>query len=186
MFDLDGTLVDTLPVCYLAFRRALERVGAPSLTDAEIHALFGPSEEGMLQRVLPRDWEGALPAYFKDDAALITGKSIVTATMSVHHFGLADMFDAIEAGSPNGVVKAEAIGRLLARWQVKPSDAVYVGDGAADMHAAREAGVIAAGAAWAPGTSVEQLTTARADVIFTDASEFWAWLDARTREIRTR
>ena len=43
LFDLDGTLVDTLPICYLAFRGALERAGAPTLTDAEIHALFGPS-----------------------------------------------------------------------------------------------------------------------------------------------
>jgi phosphoglycolate phosphatase-like HAD superfamily hydrolase len=65
LFDLDGTLVDTLPVCYVAFRRAVEMAGAPTMTDSEIHALFGPSEEGMLQRALPDDWERVVPAYFE-------------------------------------------------------------------------------------------------------------------------
>jgi phosphoglycolate phosphatase-like HAD superfamily hydrolase len=212
LFDLDGTLVDTLPICYLAFRGALERAGAPTLTDAEIHALFGPSEEGMMQRVRPEDWERVLPAYFEEyerllascpavvpelvDAlalvrergirtALVTGKSRVTATMSVHHFGLADAFDGIECGSPQGVVKADAIRRLLERWRLSPADAVYVGDGAADMVAAREAGVLAAGAAWAQGARVTELKDARADVIFTDAREFRASLDAATRGIAT-
>src|SRR5437867_12625634 len=113
LFDLDGTLVDTLPICYLAFRGALEGAGAPTVTDGEIHALFGPSEEGMLQRVLPDDWERALPGYFEEyggllascpavipelgaalallrerrvRTALVTGKSRVTAIMSVRHF----------------------------------------------------------------------------------------------------
>jgi phosphoglycolate phosphatase-like HAD superfamily hydrolase len=207
LFDLDGTLVDTLPICYLAFRGALEGAGAPTLTDAEIHALFGPSEEGMMQRVLPENWERVLPAYFEEyrrllascpavvpelvDAlallrerrirtALVTGKSRVTAIMSVQHFRLDDAFEAIECGSPQGVVKADAIRRLVERWHVSPADAVYVGDGAADMVAAREAGVLAAGAAWAHGVRVADLKDARADVIFADAREFLAWLDAAT------
>jgi phosphoglycolate phosphatase-like HAD superfamily hydrolase len=212
LFDLDGTLVDTLPICYLAFRGALERAGAATMTDDEIHALFGPSEEGMMQRVLPEDWERVLPTYFEEyqkllascprvlpeltaalallrkrgiHTALVTGKSRVTATMSVHHFCFDDAFDAIECGSPQGVVKADAIRRLLERWHLSPADAVYVGDGAADMVAAREAGVLAAGAAWAQGARVRDLEDARADVVFTDAGEFLAWLDGATQGAAT-
>ena len=212
LFDLDGTLVDTLPICYLAFRGALEGAGAPTMTDGDIHALFGPSEEGMLQRVLPNDWERVLPAYFDEyrrllpscpvvapevsaalallrerriSTALVTGKSRVTATMSVQHFGLDDAFDAIECGSPQGVVKAAAIRRLLERWRLPPADAVYVGDGASDMVAAREAGVLAAGAAWAHGVRATDLKDAGADLIFTDAREFLTWLDAATRGLAT-
>jgi beta-phosphoglucomutase-like phosphatase (HAD superfamily) len=48
IFDLDGTLVDTLPVCFAAFRRAFERLGGPPHSDDAIRALFGPSEEGMM------------------------------------------------------------------------------------------------------------------------------------------
>src|SRR3989442_10148617 len=66
--------------------------------------------------------------------------------MSLRHFGLDDAFDAVEPGSPEGVVKTPAIRRLLERWRLRPEDAVYVGDGASDMRAAHEAGVIAAGA----------------------------------------
>jgi pyrophosphatase PpaX len=208
LFDLDGTLVDTLPICYVAFRRALEMGGAATMSDSQIHSLFGPSEEGMLQRALPNDWERVLPAYFaaygqllsscpavipeigaalvllrrhRIRTGLVTGKSPVTAIMSLRHFGLDDAFEVVECGSPQGVVKAAAIRRILAQWSMAPDAAIYVGDGAADMLAAREVGVVAAGAAWAQGARVAELKDAGAEVIFTDAAEFVAWLDAQTR-----
>src|SRR5262249_12894821 len=78
----DGTLVDTFAICYRAFRRAVERSGGRALDDAEVHALFGPSEDGMMQRVLP--------------VGLVTGKTRVTAEMSLRHFGLDHIFEAVE------------------------------------------------------------------------------------------
>lgn len=208
LFDLDGTLVDTLPICYLAFRRAVDRAGGPSLSDAQIHALFGPSEDGMMQRVLPGGWQNALDVYFEEYArllptcsavmpelaaalallrrrrlftALVTGKSRTTATMSLRHFGLDELMDAVETGSPDGVVKAPAIRRLVEHWRLPPTQTVYVGDAAADVLAARDAGVIAAGAAWAYGARVAELEAAGADVVFTEAGEFLAWLESNTR-----
>jgi phosphoglycolate phosphatase-like HAD superfamily hydrolase len=65
IFDLDGTLVDTLPVCFVAFREACARVGAPVQSVAEIRALFGPSEEGMMQRVIPDRWQDGVAAYLE-------------------------------------------------------------------------------------------------------------------------
>jgi hypothetical protein len=44
------------------FRNALAAVGGPSLTDAEIQAGFGPSEDGMFQRLVPARWEEAFTA----------------------------------------------------------------------------------------------------------------------------
>ena len=207
LFDLDGTLADTLAMSCLAFRRAVERADGRSLSDAEIKAHFGPSEDGMLQRVLPDGWQRAydlyldefvrvLPTCRVDDAmaaalrllrqrrvrtAVVTGKSRPTALLSLKHFGIADAFDAIETGSPAGIVKAEAIQRLLAGWRLAPAQAVYVGDAAADMRAAREAGVTAAGAAWGYGGDEMDLQAAGADVVFTNAGQCLAWLDARTR-----
>jgi HAD superfamily hydrolase (TIGR01509 family) len=208
LFDLDGTLVDTLAICYLAFRRAVESAGGRTLGDAEIHALFGPSEDGMMQRVFPRGWKRALKHYFEEyerllptcaevipevasalallrrrqvRTALVTGKSRTTAMMSVRHFGLGDAFDAVETGAPHGVVKADAIRRLLKRWRLAPECAVYVGDAAADMRAARAAGAVAVGAAWAFGARADEGKNAGADVVFSDAGEFLAWLDASPR-----
>ena len=49
IFDLDGTLADTLPVCYAAFRAAFHRyVPERTFSDAEITSFFGPNEEGVI------------------------------------------------------------------------------------------------------------------------------------------
>jgi len=42
IFDLDGTLTDTFPVCFVAFREALQAFTGRSYTDEEIVARFGP------------------------------------------------------------------------------------------------------------------------------------------------
>jgi phosphoglycolate phosphatase-like HAD superfamily hydrolase len=62
IFDLDGTSADTFAICFATFRNALAHVGGPALTDAEILAAFGPSEDGMFQRVVPARWEEAFTA----------------------------------------------------------------------------------------------------------------------------
>lgn len=206
LFDLDGTLVDTFAICYLAFRRAVERSGGRALSDVEVHALFGPSEDGMMQRVLPAGWRDALTLYFEEydrllptcapvlagvgsalellrrrkiPVGLVTGKTRVTAEMSLRHFRLDHIFAAVETGSPRGVVKADAIRRVVARWGVDAADVIYVGDAQADMLAAHDTGAMAVGAAWASGVQFEDLKRGKPDVIFTDANEFRAWLAAR-------
>jgi phosphoglycolate phosphatase-like HAD superfamily hydrolase len=206
LFDLDGTLVDTLSISYEAFRNAVLASSGPRLTDADIHRMFGPSEDGMMQHVLPNGWHNALDLYFAEyerllptcptvipelvavlghlrargiRTGLVTGKSRVTAIMSLRHFGL-DAFDAVETGSPTGIVKAEAIAHLLDGWGIARDAAIYVGDGALDMLAAREAGVTAIGAAWAYGSRALELEPAGANLIFTDAGDFAAWLRSAT------
>jgi pyrophosphatase PpaX len=198
--------VDSLAVSCLAFRRAVEAVGGPVLTDADVRALFGPSEDGMMRRVLPDGWEKAMDAYVEQFAqllpacaplspelhaalclcrerrvptALVTGKSRVTALRSLRHFGMEDLFDAVETGSPEGGVKRAAIRGLLERWRVAPAEAIYVGDAASDMHDARAEGAVGVGAAWAGGSAAE-LAAAGAGHVFTDAREFLAWLRSRT------
>ncbi len=205
IFDLDGTLADTLPACYAAFRSACTQLGGPDYTDAQIRELFGPSEEGMVQRAMPDRWPQALavllqeyqrhlarcPGVFPSVAsalarlrerrvplALVTGKGPQTTAMSLAHFGLHAMFDAVETGSPQGVVKAAAITRVVEAWGVTPGEVIYVGDAVADMHAAAEAGVLGVAAAWAPGAIEAELAATRPHALFTDAAAFEAWLVA--------
>jgi pyrophosphatase PpaX len=203
IFDLDGTLADTLPACFAAFRTACAKLGGPAYTDAQIRGLFGPSEEGMVQRAMPACWEEALavlleeyqrhlplcPRLFPSVAsalarlrerriplALVTGKGPKTTTMSLAHFGLDRTFDLVETGSPLGVVKAAAIARIVVAWGMTPREVIYVGDAVADMHAAAEAGVLAVAAAWAPSAIAAELAAASPHRLFTDASEFETWL----------
>jgi pyrophosphatase PpaX len=203
IFDLDGTLADTLPVCYEAFRAACARLGGPVYTDAQIRSLFGPSEEGMVQRAMPQCWPEALavlleeyqrhlalcPGLFPSVAsvldrlrerrvplALVTGKGPQTTAMSLAHFGLEQVFHPVEVGSPAGVVKAQAITRIVTSWSVAPREVIYVGDAVADMQAAAEAGVLGVAAAWAPSAIEAELASARPHRLFTDAGEFETWL----------
>lgn len=43
IFDLDGTLANTLPLCIQAFRQSVEPLTLQPLSDEEIIATFGPS-----------------------------------------------------------------------------------------------------------------------------------------------
>ena len=204
IFDLDGTLGNTLPVCYAAFREALLAHIGRKYTDAEIDALFGPSEEGIIQRVVPADrrvecLETYLAAYerFHDLAprpfpgiaealdslawhglrlGLATGKGPRGVAISLRRLGLAERFDPVEVGSPQGAVKPDAIRRILARWDVTPWRAAYVGDTAYDIVAAREAGVIPLAAAWAPTARCDELLAAQPAALFVDVAELVAWV----------
>ena len=203
IFDLDGTLADTLPACYAAFRGTCERLDGPAYTNEQIRGLFGPSEDGMLQRAMPDRWEKALEILLEEyrrhladcagvfpaiastltllrergvPLALVTGKGPATTTMSLAHFGLDGVFDAVETGSPAGVVKAAAIARVLERWQTPAGSVIYVGDAVADMHAAREVGVLPVAAAWAPSAIPAELEATRPYALFSQANDFRTWM----------
>ena len=205
IFDLDGTIADTFAICFATFRNALACVQGPSMTDAEIQALFGPSEDGMFERVVPARWEAAFAAYLGEyerhlplcavfpgvasalaslreretPTALVTGKSRPTALMSLKQFGLDGVFDPVETGSPSGVVKAAAITRVVAAWGVPAAEVIYVGDAVSDVRAAHEAGVLPIAAAWAPTAVAAELQALRPHALFTDAADFHAWLVSR-------
>ena len=202
IFDLDGTIADTFAICFATFRNALAGVGGPPLTDAEIQARFGPSEDGMFQRVVPARWEEAFAAYLGEyerqlplcavfpgvgeslawlrrchvPLALVTGKSRPTALMSLKQFGLDGVFEPVETGSPSGVVKAAALARVVAEWRVPPGEVIYVGDAVSDIEAAHAAGVLAIAAAWAPTAVAAELDARRHHALFTEAAAFHAWL----------
>jgi pyrophosphatase PpaX len=174
------------------------------LTDAEIHALFGPSEDGMFERVVPARWQEAFTAYLGEyerhlplcavfpgvaaslawlrergvPMALVTGKSRPTALMSLKQFGLDGLFAPVETGSPSGVVKAAAIARVVAGWRVPPGEVIYVGDAVSDVRAAHAANVLPIAAAWAPTAIAAELDAERPHALFTDAGAFQAWLAA--------
>ncbi len=205
IFDLDGTLGDTLPACFVAFRRALKDFSAREYTDAEIAGRFGPSEDGMIQRLVPDRWEDCLRAYLAAyreslpeyarpipgmkeallrlrtrgmNLAIVTGKGPRSAAVTLTHLDLADSFDVVEAGSPEGSVKPAAIRKVLARWGAAPHQVAYVGDTPSDMAAAREAGVIPLGAAWLQTADARGLRAVSPAEIFLTLPHFIRWLEA--------
>lgn len=205
IFDLDGTLGDTLPVCCAAFRRVLMEFVGREFTDPEIMALFGPSEEGIIQRLVPDRWRACLQAYLREyDAAharyrqpfpgieaalraladrhvslaIVTGKGARSAAISLRHLGLAQQFPLVETGSAEGAAKPVGIRRVLARWSAPPERVAYVGDAPYDMQAAREVGVIPLAAAWASTADPDALRARAPLATFRSVERFIAWIEA--------
>lgn len=65
IFDMDGTLADTLPLCIESFRRSIEKLSGKILTDREIIETFGPSEEGVVKKLLPGNYKEGLELYLQ-------------------------------------------------------------------------------------------------------------------------
>lgn len=173
-------------------------------TDEEIAALFGPSEEGMIQRLVPDHWQACLEAYLAEyekestrnarlfpaietalclleergvALAIVTGKGARSAAISLRHLNLAGHFDVVETGSAEGGVKPQAIRKVLTKWGAVPSQVAYVGDAPSDMEAAKEAGVIPLGAAWAATSSAESLRALAPLETFRSVGSFIRWIE---------
>jgi phosphoglycolate phosphatase-like HAD superfamily hydrolase len=62
-FDLDGTLANTLPLCIQAFRQSVETLINRSISDADIIATFGPSEEETIMALAPNHYDKGVSNY---------------------------------------------------------------------------------------------------------------------------
>lgn len=199
IFDLDGTLCDTLPLCIAAFKKALRPFAGRDLSDAEIYSAFGPSEEGVIRRLFPDRYDAAIAAFFhcyRDlhdmcpapfpgivdllgelrrrgvVLALVTGKGIHSAEISLERLGLAGFFADVEAGSPDGPRKPAGIAAVLSRYGLRPEEAVYIGDVVSDITAARRTGVAVYSVAWASTAKPDALAAAGPDRLFASVADF--------------
>jgi pyrophosphatase PpaX len=205
-FDIDGTLADTLPVVYSAFQHVTQQFLGRTYGEEEIARLFGPSEEGIIRRLLPSNqWDDGIKAFYVAyekahascktpyegvDAALVllkkkgvrlavvTGKGAFSANLSLEKLGLMRYFDLIEYGSVSRGIKVSALRRLLRNWGLNPSELAYVGDSPSDMRDAKNVGVIALGAGWGNGVNLNQLKQ-DATKAFPTVSSFIDWINGQ-------
>src|SRR4051794_37931939 len=161
IFDIDGTLADTVPLCVEAFRQAVEPQLHRPLSDEEIKAAFGPDEEGTIIKFNPPDVKKATadfmhyyeslheemcPKPFDGIKELLdtlkskgvclaisTGKGQHTIHISLCLFGIIKYFDKIEKGSPKGSRKPEAIQEIVNEFGVQKDEVLYVGDSPGDV-----------------------------------------------------
>jgi pyrophosphatase PpaX len=192
IFDVDGTLADTLPLCLAAYRHAFGLHGHPDLDDAQITALFGPDDEGIIRRVVGDAWQACYDDFFayytsEHDArvaplpgvrellaalarssvrlTVLSGKGEATARHSLERLGLLEFFDDVVCGSPSGTVKDKRLAEMAKTGEVACAQIAYIADQPPDMFAARKAGVVPIGAAWAAGSSAAALRAAGAAMV---------------------
>ena len=204
IFDLDGTLADTLPLCIQAFRQSVEPLINRPISDAEIIATFGPSEEGTIMALAPNHYDKGVSDYLyyyenlhqmcpvpfdgmKDiletlknkgiRIAMVTGKGKRSTDISLKHFELTHFFKIIETGSPKGARKAEGIQLILdGLTNIRKDEVIYVGDSPGDIIASRKVGIPVVAAAWADTVEPEKLQELTPDELFYTIKDFSHWL----------
>lgn len=204
IFDLDGTLANTLPLCIQAFRQSLEPLINRSISDAEIIATFGPSEEGTIMALAPNHYDKGVADYLhyyeqlhdmcplpfegmKEilqtlenrgvRIAMVTGKGKHSTDISLRHFELAQFFEMIETGSPEGARKTEGIQIILdGLTGIKKDEVIYVGDAPSDITASKKVGIPIIAAAWADTSEPKKLQEMQPDELFYTIKDFGDWL----------
>lgn len=203
IFDLDGTIGNTLPLCIAAFRRSIEPLAGRSVSDREIIDTFGPSEEGTIRALIPEHEERGVEDYLVHyrglhamcadpfdgmkeilelaksrgaRLAMVTGKGARSAVITLDVFGIREFFEIVETGSPDGPRKVQGIGNVLKSFGIAPEESLYIGDTPSDIVSSREAGVPIAAAAWAETAEPERLRELEPDEMFTDVESFKHYL----------
>lgn len=204
IFDLDGTLLNTLPLCYIGFRSTLLKFTGREYSDNEIKDLFGPSEEGVFKKLLPEKWEESLQHYLdiydkshKEYSkpfpgieellsllikrnirlGIVSGKGSGTMTISLRHSGLDKYFEVVQTGSANGANKPTNIKKIISSWNFNPQEVAYVGDMAYDIISAKEAGTVSIGVIWANTMNRQRVLETKPDFAFDMVQKFLEWIE---------
>ena len=202
IFDLDGTLADTLPLCLISFQDAVENISGKRPSKEAVEEYWGYSEIGIVKKLYPQDWETCfeefLKIYKKNHAmccelftgmmdtlellkknsiktALVTGKGKDSCAITLKELGLEKYFEIVETGSEIGSIKPDCIKRVLKEWQFKPQEVYYIGDAVTDMKDSKQVNVKCIAAAWAKTANIDLLKQEEPDMIFCSLEEFHLW-----------
>lgn len=186
VFDLDGTLVDSLATTFDAFNHGILKCGGRRHTPDEIMEYFGPGEAEIFAQIVGRDRAeeayAACRAYLDENIhlvplhdgvgellaalkarriplSIVTGRSWNTTEVILKHHGILNDFVTVIANDHVERPKPAPLGIQLAlsRMKMQPSEIVYVGDSHVDVMAARAAGSRAVAALWDRVASRERL-----------------------------
>ncbi len=204
IFDLDGTLADTLPLCIKSFQLAFEEILGVKYSESEVIKYFGQTEEGIVKSLAPDRWEECLDAYIKIytenhdlcpavfdgvneilefasnnnfKMAMVTGKGVHSVYITLDYYGIRKYFEYVETGSTTGIIKDQCMEKLLKLWQIPANQAVYLGDQPSDITSSKKAGVLPIAVTWASTTNSDLLEAENPYKIFSKTSDFKIWLE---------
>lgn len=205
IFDLDGTLGDTVFVSVEAIVRAVHKHTGKTYTHPEIIDRFGPTEIGIIKKLVPDDvWEASCQTFYEEyknihqkhqigaypgirsildllsahkiRQAIVTGKGAEPAHISLDYFNLNGHFEFIETGWLHSSSKEACIKKVVEAWQIPGENVLYVGDAPSDVAIARRAGVHPISAAWADTANPAELQAQQPEALFEEVSELELWL----------
>jgi pyrophosphatase PpaX len=188
IFDFDGTIADTLPVCFYAFQSVFRKYDDREIDIEEIKDMFGPSETGIIHKnLLNENHEQAIELYYDEynkkhselvpindeidgllrhlkkegfKLGIVTGKARRSLDISLRFLKMEGLFDVIITGDDVEIPKPhpEGIKKALSQLNVKHSNAIFLGDSDADIKAGKEANVYTIGVQWLPNYQTVEFT----------------------------
>jgi phosphoglycolate phosphatase-like HAD superfamily hydrolase len=204
IFDLDGTIGDTVPLCIKAFRESVEPLIKKAVSDSDIMATFGPSEEGTIMALAPNHYEKGIADYlsyyeiYHDicprpfegikelldllkkrniHLAMVTGKGKYSTEISLKKFDLENYFEIIETGVSSGPRKPEGLRNVINKYgELSKGEMIYIGDAISDIEASRQVAIPVVAAGWAVDADREKLIAHQPDEIFHSVSDLSKWL----------
>jgi len=211
LLDLDGTIADTLPLIFDAFRHAIAPWHDRAPTDAEVEATFGPPERACIALMVPEarldEAEESFHAFYEsrlgaevrlvgglagvvDHArslgwrvGVFTGKGRRSAEFTLAELGLRDRVEHIVSGDDVGRPKPdpEGVFRAAEALGVEPGRVLLVGDSPVDVAAGRGAGARTAAVLWA-AFKPDRLRQAGPDFLCERVEDLRAAVDALEAE----
>ena len=176
IFDIDGTLTSTNELIFSTFNHITQKYLNKTMTDEEIIALFGPTEDKIIEDLFGERAEEVKKEYYsfytsnhamadiypgmkellhfiKEKNVLLsiyTGKGREASVITLKKLKIYDYFDLIITGSDVKVHKPspEGIEIFLEKYSLDKQRVLMVGDAPADIKAARAAGVEIASVLW--------------------------------------
>jgi len=178
LFDFDGTLADTLPASFDAFRTVFKKYDGQDVTNEQLVAMFGPTEDEIITRnftKLEAVSEAILEYYdlyekahgsmdeinsirellmvLKEDGrhiAVVTGKSRKAFDISSEALQISSYFDYVVTGDDVEKPKPdpEGIFKTMKFVGASPEEVVFLGDSNADIVAGKAAGVLTYAVQW--------------------------------------
>lgn len=203
LLDMDGTIVDAFPPIIRALNQTFSEYGMPQMTPQEVKrhtgrgdcsmiSLFGERreeagrrfleihDEDYLDHITPLDGAETLLHWLNLQhipCAVVTSKSQSRAEAQLDALGWMNHVDTIIGKIDGRPEKPDPTPLLLAckSLLVNPENSVMVGDGVADMKAAKRAGSYGLGLC---GTfSITELEEAGAKLCFQSLQEVHVWLN---------
>lgn len=177
LFDLDGTLIDSVALILASFRYATETVLGRSMTDEALLRNVGMPLLPQMEILAPGRGEELTQVYREHNSAnhdtmlkaypdvpevldglrekgyrlgVVTSKGTPLMLRGLERFGLAGRFDVLVSMDDVEAHKPDPEPLLFAASElgVEPAECAYVGDSPHDVAAALAAGMTAIGALW--------------------------------------
>ncbi len=205
IFDIDGTLTSTNELIFASFNHISDKYLNKKLTNEEIIALFGPTEDVILKEWTGEDYETARKEYYDYYSAnhyladlypgikelleliksknillsIYTGKGRTAAEITLKKLGIYYYFDLIITGDDIKGHKpsAEGILKFVEKFELQKENVLMIGDSPSDIKAAQSAGVEVASVVWDSYAKNEVLTF-NSDYVFYTVDELTNFISA--------